>query len=183
MVIVIFLAIMVVVIVIYKLSKSPQNDKPEIETIPQMAREIERAQIESRNEAFRIAGISHYCGLSDIGRISGECRNDPDNPYDKNAVMIIEANKEKIIGHISRQDQRRYRSLVGKGDRMPFVGYIEQFCNERDELAIFGVIRVYAGEEDDVIDDLNKDWDFLGKTFSVRDYDIRMNILDHFKEE
>ena len=182
MVIVIFLAIMIMVLVVYNLSKSPVNDKPETETIPQMARQIERAQIESRNEAFRIAGISHYCWPSDIGMISGECRNDPDNPHDKNAVMIIEANKEKIIGHISRQDQRRYRSLVGKGDRMPFIGYIEQFRNERDELTIFGVIRVYAGEEDDVIDDLNKDWDFLSKAFSVRDYDIRMNILDHFKE-
>jgi len=182
MVIVIFLAIMVAVIVIYKLSKPPQTDKPEIETISQMARKIERSQIKSRNEAFRIAGISHYCWPSDVGMISGECRNDPDNPYDKNAVMIIEANKEKIIGHISKQDQRRYRSLVGKGDRMPFIGYIEQFCNERDELTIFGVIRVYAGEEDDVIDDLNKDWDFLSKAFGVRDYDIRMNILDHFKE-
>lgn len=136
---------------------------------------------ESEYESFRIAGISKYCDESDIGPISGELRNEPENRYDKNAVMVIEANKEKILGYIPKDQKAEYKKISQGQDRRPFVGYIETFINEDGEQCVFGIIRTYSGEDDDVMNDAQNDWDFLHAAFRIKSYDKRMEVLDQFK--
>jgi hypothetical protein len=144
-------------------------------------KDLKRKDIECYNEVFRIAGITHYCDNSDLGVISGEARRDPENKYDKKAVLIVDANKEKILGHIAREDQKRFYNLVGDAKWMPFIGYIEQFRTDDGRNTIYGVIRVYIGQEDIVMKNAEQDWEYLNKAYKIKDLDDRAEALDRFK--
>ena len=136
---------------------------------------------ESPYKCFRIAGISNYCNRSDIGPISGELMNDPDNRYDKSAVMIVEAHKEKIIGYIPKDQKAEYRKISEGQDRRPFVGYIERFTNEDGEQRLYGIIRTYSGDLDVIMSDMENDWSFLQAAFKIKSYDERIEVLNQYK--
>ena len=136
---------------------------------------------ESPYKCFRIAGISNYCNRSDIGPISGELRKEPENRYDRNAVMILEANKEKLLGYIPKDHQSIYKKISGGKDRRPFVGFIDTYINEDGKTCLFGVIRTYSGEDDVVMNDAQNDWDFLHAAFRIKSHEERMEVLDKFK--
>lgn len=136
---------------------------------------------ESPYKCFRIAGINNYCDRSDIGPISGELRKEPENRYDRNAVMILEANKEKLLGYIPKDHQSIYKKISGGMDRRPFVGFIDTFINEDGRTCFFGVIRTYAGEDDVVMNDARNDWDFLHAAYRIKSHEKRMEVLDQFK--
>ena len=177
MIIIVILAVTLGVFLLYCFSR-PANEEPQetLETMPELKKPV------SENDSFKISGISHHCYRGDIGLVSGETIDDPENKYDKNAVMIVDANKEKILGYIAKGDQRRYRSLAKSRPRMPFVGYIEKYHNEEGEVCLFGVIRVYSNDnEDALMSDLNSDWDYLKHAFRIRAYQDRMDALDRFK--
>ncbi len=135
----------------------------------------------SRYKCFKIAGISNYCNFSDVGPISGELRKEPENRYDHNAVMIIDANKEKILGYIPKHQQVDYKMISQGMDRRPFVGYIDTFINEDGRRAIYGIIRTYSGEEDVVMEDAQNDWSFLHAVFRIRSHEKRQEVLEQFK--
>lgn len=136
---------------------------------------------ESPYKSFRIAGISNYCDRSDIGPICGELRKDSENRYDRSAVMVIEANKEKILGYIPRDQKADYKKISQGQDRRPFVGYIETFINEEGQQCVYGVIRTYAGEEETVMEDAQNDWEFLNAAFRIKSYEKRIEVLNQFK--
>lgn len=142
---------------------------------------VERKKPTSNTATFRIAGISHHCSRGDIGVTSGEMIDDPENPYDKDAVMIVDANKTQLLGYIARDEKRSYRSIADGKTRMPFVGFIEQYENEDGEMRLFGIVRTYAGDEETVTADAQCDWEYLQHAFTVRDYEKRMELLDSFK--
>lgn len=135
----------------------------------------------STSESFRIVGISKYCTLSDVGIISGELIDEPENKYDKDAVVIIDANKNQVLGYVSKNDKKAYRKIAQGKNRMPFVGYIESFVNEEGKTCVFGIVRTYAGDEETVLSDAQNDWDFLQSVFKIRPYDSRMAFLEEFK--
>lgn len=135
----------------------------------------------SASESFRIAGISEYCNLSDVGVISGELIDEPENRYDKDAVVIIDANKNQVLGYVSKNDKKAYRKIAQGKNRMPFVGYIESFVNEDGKTCVFGIVRTYAGDEETVLSDAQNDWDFLLSVFKIRSYEYRIYFLEQFK--
>lgn len=132
-------------------------------------------------KCFRIAGINNYCDFSDVGPISGELRKEPENRYDRNAVMIIEANKEKILGYIPKHQQAEYKKISQGMDRRPFVGFIETFINEDGRRAIYGIIRTYSGKDDTVMDDAQNDWNYLHTAFAIKSHEKRQEALNQFK--
>lgn len=144
-------------------------------------KDLERKEVECPNEVFRIAGITHYCSWSDVGVISGEARRDPENEYDKKAVIIVEANKEKILGHIAKVDQPRFYKLVGQAKWIPFVGYIEDHTTEEGKDVIYGVIRVYMGDETIMMQNAERDWEYLQNAYRIKDLDDRAEALNRFK--
>ena len=140
-----------------------------------------RKEPKSISESFRIVGISKYCTLSDVGLISGELIDEPENKYDKDAVVIIDANKNQVLGYVSKNDKKAYRKIAQGKNRMPFVGYIESFVNEDGKKCVFGIVRTYAGDEETVLSDAQNDWGFLQSVFNIRSYESRMDLLDQFK--
>lgn len=180
----IVLAIVVVCIsVVLLFSSSSSEDsgtKNPIVEEPQPEKLI-RTPGQCKSDFFRIAGISNYCDHRDIGLISGQMRDNPENEYDPNAVLIAEAHREQLLGYVAKNELKAYRNIAGKRTWMPFVGYIEQFTNEEGEVRLFGVVRTYAGEESAVMADAQKDWDFLVEAFKIRSYEKRMEVLDQFK--
>lgn len=155
-----------------------QNKKSEATVDP---KSIERPTPQHPSKRFRIAGLHNYCGIRDIGPISGELRNEPDNKHDKQAVMVIEANKEKLLGYIPKDEKAEYRKISQNQDRRPFVGYIEQFANEDGEIRLFGIIRTYQGTDDEIMPDIQNEWNFLHEAFSIKSYEVRMQVLEQFK--
>ena len=155
------------------------NDKRPSQQVTEI--DLNREITQSSNAIFKIAGITRYCNYSDIGPICGELRKDPDNKYDKKAVMVIEANNEKILGYIAKVDQNKYYSIVGDNDSIPFIGYIEKFENDEGKCSIFGVIRAYVSNTESALEDAQNDWDYLQKVFKLRSYDKRIEALDKFK--
>ena len=142
----------------------------------------ERRTPQSKSKYFRIAGIGNYASFADIGPISGELRKEPENKYDKKAVMVLEANREKLLGYIAKNDQPAYIEISEGKDHRPFVGYIEQFSNSEGEIRLFGVIRTYSNEdEDEMMQDMQNDWDFLHAAFKIKSYERRLDILEQFK--
>lgn len=170
----ILIALVLVVVICLSVSKTNrdrENSQMTFEELPQ--REVS----ESVSTTFSIAGINHHSSKSDIGPVSGQTIYDQDNEYDRNAIMIVDANKSKMLGYIPKHEQQRYRKIAGSADRLVFVGYIEQFLNDRGVNMLMGVIRVYSGEEDIVMKDAQKDWDFLHSVFRIRDYEERRKAL------
>lgn len=173
-------------IVIMMLLLCPSSEKRDKETNETSNDEaiknpIEKPTSESNTAFFRIAGISHHCSRYNIGLISGQTINDPGNKYDKKAVMIMDANKNCLLGYISKDDQTKYRKIAGSNERLPFIGYIEQFINDDCRQTLFGIIKVYQGDEDIVIDDINKDWDYLNYAIKIKSYEDRIKALDKFR--
>lgn len=177
----IVLAIAVVCIsVVYLFASSSDTESPAVTEEPEVV-EIERMPPESKSEWFRIAGISHHCSRRDIGMISGEMIDDPKNPHDKDAVMIVEANRTRLLGYIGRDEKSAYRKFADGRKRMPFVGFIEEYITEDGRACLFGVVQSYLGDEETVQKDANNDWEFLEKAFRIRSYEKRMKVLDQFK--
>ena len=177
------IAVTVIICVIASKSSSDetptsQNREPETTVDPNS---IQRPTPQHPSRRFKIAGLHNYCGYKDIGPISGELRNEPDNRYDKQAVMVIEANKEKLLGYIAKDEKAEYRKISQNQDRRPFVGYIEEFANEDGEARLFGVIRTYQGPADEIMTDMQNDWEFLHEAFSIKSYETRMQVLEQFK--
>lgn len=173
----VLIALAVVVIVCFSVSKT-KNDNDSNSASQMTLKELpSREGSMSKSTTFSIAGINHHCYNSDIGPVSGQTIYDPENEYDRNAIMIVDANKSKLLGYISKNEQQRFRKIAGSADRLVFVGYIEQFINDRGDKMLMGVIRVYSGEEDIVIKDAQKDWDFLHAAFRIRDYEDRRKAL------
>lgn len=171
--------IMAVVVMICFFYKKKRQDAPNNKATA----EIERVLPTSKSASFRIAGISHHCSYEDIGVISGELIDDPDNAYDKDAVKIVEANKTQLLGYIAKDAKEEYREIAAGKTRMPFVGFIEQAKDDDGRAYLFGIVRTYSGDEDTVMADAQNDWDFLQKAFTVKRYDTRMNLLEQFKWE
>ena len=186
--VIILAAIVLLTVMIYLATKG--NKKPTHPGSEEFEREVEeqvnlkdlkRKDIECPNEVFRIAGITHYCDWRDVGVISGEAKRDPGNKYDKKAVLVVDANKEKILGHITKEDQPKFYKLIGKAKWMPFIGFIEQFRTDDGRDTIYGVIRVYVGDEDIVMKNAEQDWEYLNKAYKIKDKDDRTEALDRFK--
>lgn len=178
-VLVIVFAVMILIYII-SFNSSTQQTQPDVlqlEDIPDPVLSVPQSEYKT----FRIAGITNYCNRSDIGCISGELRKDPDNPYDKKAVMIIEANKEKLIGYISRNEKEQYLKFSNNLDRRPFVGYIETYINNEGRTTLYGIIRSYSGDDEIVMNDMQNDWEFLHEAFRIKDYEKRIEVLDRFK--
>lgn len=171
--------VVVIVILISLLYKKKTQGVPDNEVTV----DIERVFPISKTASFRIAGISHHCDRRDIGVISGELIDDPDNSYDKDAVMIADANKNQLLGYIAKDAKEEYREIAAGKTRMPFVGFIEQAKDDDGRAYLFGIVRTYSGDEDTVMADAQNDWDFLQKAFTVKRYDTRMNLLEQFKWE
>lgn len=182
--IIIIVAVLILIFIIVLMSSSKDETTTATQkTVHQQEELVEPILTypESPYRCFRIAGISNYCDMSDIGPICGELRNDPENKYDKSAVMVIEANKEKILGYIPKDQKADYKKISQGQDRRPFVGFIDTFINEDGKTCLFGVIRTYSGEDDVVMNDAQNDWDFLHAAFRIKSYDKRMEVLDKFK--
>ena len=181
-VVLIVIGLIAFIFIAYKPAKGQEQKQPQPQIKTEPIEDPERETPQSESKLFRIAGINNYCNYSDIGPISGELRNEPDNRYDKNAVMVLEANKNKLLGYIAKQDQPEYRKIANGEDRRPFVGYIEKFENEEGETRYFGVIRTYANEDEaEMMKDIQNDWDFLHAAFKIRSYNKRLDILNQFK--
>lgn len=177
----IVLAIVVACIsVVCIFASSPKTETTTVAEDPEVT-EIERIYPESKSEWFRIAGISHHCSRRDIGMISGEMIDDPKNPHDRDAVMIVEARRTQLLGYIGRDEKRAYRKFADGRKRMPFVGFIEEYITEDGRACLFGVVRSYSGDEETVQKDADNDWEFLEKAFRIRSYEKRMEALDRFK--
>ena len=179
--IVLIIIVAVTVLICIVASTSSKEEAP---TVPESTldhNEIEIPTPQHPSRRFRIAGLHNYCGIRDIGPISGELRNEPDNKHDKQAVMVIEANKEKLLGYIPKDEKAEYRKISQNLDRRPFVGYIETFISEEGETRLFAVIRTYQGPEDEIMTDLQNDWKFLHAAFRIKSKEIRMQVLDQFK--
>ncbi|MCR4864877.1 MAG: hypothetical protein K5850_06955 [Bacteroidales bacterium] len=98
---------------------------------------------------FRIAGITNYCGFSDIGMIRGITYQDKNNGYDKKAVGILgvdEKGRKKHLGYIPKDRQNDYYELAGDASNLIFIGYIRKFITGDDYQGIQGIIRVYTGQ-------------------------------------
>lgn len=150
--------------------------KPEVIEIP------ERPQLTSDTRTFRIAGAMHNCSYGDIGPVSGQTIDDPNNKYDRNAVMVVDANTTTLLGYIAREDKAEYRKFANGRERMPFVGFVERFTTSDGEELLFGIIRIISNDDEDVVmEDANKEWEYLTKAFRIKDYDKRMEVLDRFK--
>lgn len=141
----------------------------------------ERIYPKSKTVSFHIAGISNYCNRSDIGMICGETIDEPGNKHDKNAVMVVDANKEKLLGYISKKDKKEYRDIAEYNTRMPFIGFIETFENDFGKLSLFGIIKVYSGDEKTVDEDINNDWQYLRYCYTIRSYEERIEALNQFR--
>lgn len=179
----IFIVIAIVAIcisVVCMSALSSKSDSPAAVEEPEVG-EIERIYPKSKSEWFRIAGISHHCSYRDIGIISGEMIDDPKNPHDKDAVMIVEAHRTQLLGYIARDEKASYRRFAEGRSRMPFVGYIETYITEDGHSGLFGVVRSYSGDEETIQKDADNDWEFLEKAFRIRSYEKRIEVLDQFK--
>ena len=64
---------------------------------------------------------------------------------------------------------------------MPFIGFIEQFRTDDGRDTIYGVIRVYVGDEDIVMKNAEQDWEYLNKAYKIKHKDDRTEALDRFK--
>lgn len=173
----------IIIVFVYRICNRKYQQLTEAgeEATPMDDTVIERKNPISKTATFRIAGISHHCSRGDMGVISGEMIDEPTNPYDKDAVMIMDANKTQLLGYIARDEKRSYRRIADGKARMPFVGFIEQYENEDGEMRLFGIVRTYAGDEETVTADAQCDWEYLQHAFTVRDYEKRMELLDSFK--
>lgn len=183
---ILIIVFIVVIFIVRALLASENKPQPKQKTVINQQTEDEPINPiptypESPYKCFRIAGISNYCNFSDVGPISGELRKEPENRYDRNAVMILEANKEKLLGYIPKDHQSIYKKISEGKDRRPFVGFIDTYINEDGRTCLFGVIRTYSGEDDVVLNDAQNDWDFLHAAFRIKSYEKRMEVLDQFK--
>ena len=127
---------------------------------------------------YNIAGINHYCRSKDIGVIYGYVVPEPDNRYDKNALQILHDNG-KSLGYIRRIDQDDYLNFAN-GANLPFVGYIDTWENEEGRLQLYGKIRVYIGEPDEVAESMIEDKNYLMDIFQIVDHDMREDELHYF---
>lgn len=107
--------------------------------------------------------------------------DDPKNPHDREAVMIVEANKTQLLGYIGRDEKSAYRKFADGHKRMPFVGFIEEYITDDGRACLFGVVRSYLGDEETVQKDADNDWEFLEKAFRIRSYEKRIEVLNQFK--
>lgn len=99
---------------------------------------------------FKIAGITHYCDFSDVGMVRGMAFNDPKNPYDKTAVALVAVSsdgKQKLLGHIAKDENKAYKNLVEDSDKNVFIGYIRRFETYDGEKGILGRLKVYYGDD------------------------------------
>jgi hypothetical protein len=129
---------------------------------------------------FKIAGISYRCTKKDIGIIMGKVGYDSSNEYDPNAIAIIanpEGPNEKLLGFISQAEQATFRNFAYKQQELPFVGYIEEFDNEKGK-AIFGKIKVYSGTDEAIEADMTEDIKSLTNAFAIKNYYTRIAELD-----
>lgn len=178
-VIFVLLAILFVILVSVFMPKAKAKpDEPYEPAVP-----IDRIFPKSTTACFRIAGISHHCSRRDIGAISGELIDELDNAYDKNAVMIVDANKTQLLGYIAKEEKKEYRKIADGKARMPFVGFIEQYENCDGEMCLYGIVRIYAGDEETVMSDAQNDWDFIQGAFTIKSYEERIRMLDQLKWE
>ena len=178
-VIFVLLAILFVILVSVFMPKAKSvPDEPDEPAAP-----IDRIFPKSTTACFRIAGISHHCSRRDIGAISGELIDEPNNPHDRNAVMIIDADTTMLLGYIAKEEKKEYRKIADGKARMPFVGFIEQYENCDGEMCLYGIVRTYAGDEVTVMSDAQNDWDFIQGAFTIKSYEERIRMLDQLKWE
>jgi len=104
---------------------------------------------EFKCDRFKIAGISYHCSLSDIGMIRGATFKDHNNPKDKSAIGIVALDnsiRQKMLGHIAKEDKHRFKQFSGDEDQVFFIGYIIGFETEDGQRGIRGMIKAYTGD-------------------------------------
>ena len=102
---------------------------------------------ECKWEIFRIAGITHHCSKSDIGKIEGFVFRDHDNKYDKNAIAIRSVDwngNQKMLGYIGKDEQKAFNDFAGDEEMLPLEGYIKEWENDESR-GICGVVKVFCG--------------------------------------
>lgn len=99
---------------------------------------------------FKIAGITNYCGFSDVGMIRGYTFKAKENPYDKTAIGIagVDAKgRQSLLGYIPKADKKDFKKFSEDAEHLIFIGYIKRFVSEEDgKQGINGVIKVLKGE-------------------------------------
>ena len=143
---------------------------------------------------FKIAGITNYCGFSDVGLIRGYTFKAKENPYDKTAIGIAGVDskgKQSLLGYIPKVDKKDFKNFSEDADHLIFVGYIKRFVSEEDgKQGINGVIKVLKGEAGSAMyNRLVEDTQLIMGAFKgyYKDEDIRNNpdelrwtLEDHF---
>ena len=69
-----------------------------------------------------IAGLAHHCTPKDVGCFAGWIVHEKGNPYDKNAMMVVNPAK-RCIGYVPKTVLEGYREWCG-GKDCPCVGAI-----------------------------------------------------------
>jgi len=98
---------------------------------------------------FRIAGITYYCNRSDIGMVRGATFKDHNNPKDKSAIGVVALDdtlRQKMLGHIAKEDKLRFKKFTADEDQVFFIGYIIGFETGDGKRGIRGMIKAYAGD-------------------------------------
>jgi hypothetical protein len=129
----------------------------------------------------RIAGITFYNTIDDIGGFVGYVELDPDNEYDKNAIAIYN-NDGKLVGHLPKTDTRKFRNWT-YAEKLPCIGYI----TEGDDVEIYGKIKIINADAKRTQVEIAKYAKWLIRNFGVEyvpaDFDVGLPQKPQTEEE
>jgi len=113
------------------------------------------------NEYYtRIAGVRHHCKFRDVGGFLGYAVPDPDNPHDRDAVAILRADDNKLLGFIPAVGLRDYKKW-SRGRALPCVGYI------REGQMLFGKVKVIDDDPEGTLEAIVAFVTWMLRTFGV----------------
>lgn len=113
------------------------------------------------NEYYtRIAGVRYHCKFRDVGGFLGYAVPDPDNPHDRDAVAILRADDNKLLGFIPAVGLRDYKRW-SRGRALPCVGYI------REGQMLFGKVKVIDDDPEGTLEAIVAFVTWMLRTFGV----------------